>query len=287
MGALLVVLGLVLSDGKWLPGRFSESPVSNSSSSVEDRGNVAIADSDEPTSEATLISSTSPSPPERQKQHLLDQLEDPLQRSALRSKLAPRLETQMFPVSKHLNLSADEHARLTALLVEQALRSREKAVRCELQSGCDSSLLELSDRDSNQMELEQVLGAERARRFSDYMRSLPERQLVGNLRLRLLDGGDLTSDQEERLIMALADEREAFLARAKNLNLEVRTFVSVSGEVYGAASVGTSAREHEFLESAREYTQRVRNRAAEVLSPTQLDQFSTLQQSILESATPQ
>jgi hypothetical protein len=109
-------------------------------------------------------------------------------------------------VEERLGLTRDQANRLIELLTDQQLARMDQYRRGDAQAR-GRGRLEPSAQDL--AAISSVIGADRMPLFQDYQKTLPARQEVQTLS-RQLEGADLelTEDQQDRMVLALTEERE-------------------------------------------------------------------------------
>jgi hypothetical protein len=124
-----------------------------------------------------------------------------------------------------------------------------------------------------------LLGPDHMDDFTQYQTSLGEREAVIQLRGRLSDANNLRDSQAEQLVAALSDERARYQREA------MQRGTSVSGWGTGQLGMlfyaGDSNSIDERLANAAQYSRRLHDRAATVLSPQQLAVFDQMQKELL------
>ncbi len=210
----------------------------------------------------------------------LRQLTDPAQRAALAVDSKSSLRRTYIDLAKKVGLTPDEESRFLDLLVEQQLKIGEAIGRCQAEPGCDVKSALGNPQMSLQQEQIDFMGQERFDRFTRYQDVLQERREAYELRKRLPDGQGISDSQAEQLIDSIAAERRKFADEAKERGDEV-AMVFTSGSAYAAVAQGDPDRYAHKLESAVEFGRRVHDRAAEVLTPAQLEAFDGIQSEAL------
>jgi hypothetical protein len=177
---------------------------------------------------------------------------------------------------KHLSLSDDAYEQLVDLRARQDLAAGEAISRCTLDPNCPKDKSSV-DSKRQQQELSQLLGAERARQFTDYLESSQERQLVGYLRAKLTDEDFMSSALSETLVGALHDESRQAMSEAHAAGQDLATW----NTGYSTFFYAKDATPEQKVASAEAYAQRQHARAAQILNPQQLMAFDALQSEAL------
>jgi hypothetical protein len=210
----------------------------------------------------------------------LAQMADPQQRedTVLERKVQMR---HSFPrVEQVLGLTPEQYARFLELQARQQLDMQEAHSRCMVDPACQLRDMRWSPDDFHGDEIASLLGPERMQKFETYKNTMGEREAVSQLKSRLPDSQRLGDDRAEQLITALAQEREA-------LNQEAyRSGSGMTGFGIGAGMVFAPANDRPFeerYEAARQYSQRLRDRAAQYLNAEQQRVFNEMQEDTLLS----
>ncbi len=210
----------------------------------------------------------------------LAQLADPEQREEL---LAQRkmMIRQMYPrVDQVLALTPEEYSRFIELSAQQQLDMQESSSRCTLDPDCRVQDMHRDMGESRSQDIDNLLGADRKQKFETYKNTMSEREAVAQLRNRLPDAQRLGDERAESLIQVLAEERNAIHREAMQQGL------GSSGFGFGAGMVFTSGDQASFEEryaTAKQNSQRMRDRAAQYLTPEQMRAFNEMQDETLLS----
>jgi len=211
----------------------------------------------------------------------LARLDDPAQRSALLEDTRSNLRRQYEPLKQKLKLDSATFEQVLTVLAESQIQPQEKYFRCLADPDCDLANFGRNGNvvDDRSGELLSLLGNDDMNELKNYSNSLGERETVVQLRGRLNDSNTLRDTQAEQLVAALSEERVRYQKEASQRG------ASVSG--WGTPQLGmlyysgdSNSLEQRFNEAAQ-YSQRLRNRAAAVLSPQQLAAFAQIQDELL------
>ena len=131
-------------------------------------------------------------------------------------------------VEERLGLTRDQANRLIELLTDQQLARMDQYRRGDAQAR-GRGRLEPSAQDL--AAISSVIGADRMPLFQDYQKTLPARQEVQTL-TRQLEGADLalTEDQQDRMVLALTEERERIPAPVFDENSTREDYVAAMQE---------------------------------------------------------
>jgi hypothetical protein len=202
----------------------------------------------------------------------LAQIADPQAREDLIGERRMQMR-QTFPaLERVVGLSADEYAQLLNLLAEQQLDLQTQHSRCVVDPACNSQQWHTSDQ-SHQQAITALLGADRVQKFESYKNTLGERESVTQMRARLPDSQRLSDANAEGLVAALAEERAA-LSRETAARGDGFFGFGIGAGMLFAPSEGTPDAQYE---AARQYSQRLRERAAPYLNSEQLRLFNEMQ----------
>lgn len=207
----------------------------------------------------------------------LEEMADPVRRAELLEQTKLSLRTPLPRVAQHLGLSDEEADRLFTLLAEQQLEAHERQARCLTQPECNYRGYSPSEAESHQQEMTALLGPERHQKFKQFQESMSERQSVAALRSNLSDGAFLNEQRAEQLVSVLYEERTQF----QNEALQRGTGFSGYGTGSGMLYVGDQGTLDERVAAARRYSERLRERAAQVLTPEQTKSFNQMQDELL------
>jgi hypothetical protein len=201
-------------------------------------------------------------------------LNDPPKRAKALAETRKNLEVE-FP-RQLLNLDDDSYNQLLDSVAASDLRYAETMYRCNTDPACDPQSTIESQMETNRRELVALLGDEKAQRLETYRDNAMERMNVGSLRGSLPDSMRLSDAQAGKLTDALGEERRRMVKEWEQ-----------RGEIANSRGLvnfpGTQDLEQRFAE-ATELQRRQSDRAAEVLTPAQLEIFTKHQEELLESA---
>jgi hypothetical protein len=200
----------------------------------------------------------------------LAQAADPKGREDLIAERRMHMRHSFPALERVVGLSATEHAQLLTLLSEQQIEAETAHSRCVVDPACNSRQWHASTQ-TRQQDIAALLGPDRARKFDQYKNTLGERETVTQMRARLPDSQRLSEPNAEGLVAALAEERTALTSQP---NSDYFGFGVGSGMLF-APSQGTPEAQYE---AARQYSQRLRDRAAPYLNSEQLRLFNEMQE---------
>ena len=187
-------------------------------------------------------------------------------------------------LARALRLTSEQENQILSAEAEQSLKEQARFARCRLDPSCsvDSILREGLDTKSRQKPIEDLLGAEKFNEYESYLNTIIDRRQVKELRARLSSANALSDEQAEALVAAMHEERERFGAEAKEMGRGISYFGTQTGGLMAATeATGSLPSDSEVLSSAREFSQRLRDRAAKLLTTEQMRQFDELQEETL------
>lgn len=210
----------------------------------------------------------------------LAQIADPQQREEMVSERRVQMRNSFPRIEQVLGLTPEQYARFLELQARQQIDMQEAHSRCMVDPACQLRDMRWSPNDFHGDEIASLLGPDGMQKFEGYKNTMGEREAVSQLKSRLPDSQRLGDDRSEQLITALAQEREA-------LNQEAfRNGSGMTGFGIGAGMVFAPADDRPFeerFEAARQYSQRLRDRAAQYLNAEQQRVFNEMQEDTLLS----
>lgn len=210
----------------------------------------------------------------------LAQIADPQQREEMISERRVQMRNSFPRIEQVLGLTPEQYARFLELQARQQLDMQEAHSRCMVDPACELRDMRWSPNDFHGDEIASLLGVDGVQKFEAYKNTMGEREAVSQLKSRLPDSQRLGDDPSEQLITALAQEREALHQEA------YRSGSGMTGFGVGAGMVFAPADDRPFeerFEAARQYSQRLRDRAAQYLNAEQQRVFNEMQEDTLLS----
>ena len=212
----------------------------------------------------------------------LERIADPVQHAALLAQSRGELQRQYAPLHQRLKLDSATFDQLVDLIAEQQLQAQESYFRCVVDPACDTE--EYARRptvgDPDQ-EFLALLGPDRMDEFNHYRQSIGERDSVAQLRGRLDEANMLHDEQAEQLIAALAKEHDLYKREVAASGATLKGWGTAQGMLW---YIGDGSIDQQ-LSSAAAYSQRLRARAATMLTSQQLTSFNQLQDELLAAMT--
>lgn len=203
---------------------------------------------------------------------------DSAQREILLEGARASVRRQYARLKEQLGLGDAKFEQLVTLLAEQSLQGQEYWARCTVDPDCDTSKPPKTPLDDRSQELLALLGAENMDEFNVYRETLGERDAVAQFRGRLADSQFLPQSQADQLIAALADERKRYSDEAYARGARLSGWGTNLGMILYPQDAGSI--EAQLAEAAM-YSQRMRDRAAALLSPAQLAEYVRMQEELL------
>jgi hypothetical protein len=206
-------------------------------------------------------------------------LEDPAGRELLRAQQRAELHAANPTLARDLGLTKAEYDRLLELLAEQALQRMELFAR---EDSISASLLDkLKELDGDdERYVADLLGDQKAQQYQKYVASQPVRAQVSQFRARLGEANALRDGQSARLVTVLQGQRERF---AKELQEHyaghnvTRTLGTWYGGQFMASDTMSTSAEEQILAQMEDYNRRLIHGAASVLTESQLEVFTQIQ----------
>jgi hypothetical protein len=213
-------------------------------------------------------------------QRFLAELANPDRREELLAERKMMVRNSLPRVDRVIGLTPEEYARFIELSAKQQLDMQEAGARCMADRDCQMREFDQVNVSAESREINELLGPERAQKFEQYKNTMGERESVAQLRNRLPDDQRLSNETAESLIKSLADERQSIYQEAAQHGADV------SGFGFGAGMIFTGGSGGDFettFEAARQNSQRLRDRAAQVLNAEQMRAFNEMQDETLLS----
>lgn len=207
--------------------------------------------------------------------HRLAELRDP-QARAQRAKEFIAMFGDWEAVAPHIGLSPDELTRFLQAFVDRLLQRQQSRLECQIDPACDLPPLQAAAAAAEQDRAD-LLGPDRYARLKAFQRSGMDRNFVELLNRRLPAQSRLSEVQAGRLALGLTEERERFAAEAQLAGKTSRRYQSGYLVLAAAATPGAPDEHAQLSSSMTEFSQRLYNRAAGLLTGTQLARFQAMQ----------
>jgi hypothetical protein len=196
-------------------------------------------------------------------------MKSPQMKEMMRAQQKVGIDGMYGSLSKYLNLSTNEMDALKELLLQRQMALMDAGMSMMSGSGTDpkqaaaDSQAVKADYDK---QIQELLGAQDYPVFQDYEKTAADRMSVQMFKGSLPADSTLTDQQEENLVTAMAEERKA-LPSTSALNNQTPD-----------PSKFTEQGIADTLKQMQDLQQRDTDRAAAILTPEQLDQFTKFQQ---------
>jgi len=212
---------------------------------------------------------------------LADMMKDPQMKDMIRAQQKMALNKTYGALFKYLNLPADKLDALKDLILDHEMATMNAGMAMMTGSGSESErkqatedLMKLqSDYDKK---IQDLLGAQNYQAFKDYEATAVERMDVQDFEGTLSGETALTDQQEQDLIVAMHGALNA-LRDSALLNRQNQTLDQTLASHFSEEGIAEQIKQMEQLQQA--YV----NRAAAILTPAQLEQFTQWEQQ--QSAT--
>ncbi|HEU4781270.1 MAG TPA: hypothetical protein VFS58_15420 [Steroidobacteraceae bacterium] len=209
----------------------------------------------------------------------LARYDDSVQRAAMLDESRTAIRRQYARLKEQLKLGEATFEQLVTLLAEESLQWQEHFSRCAVDPRCDPK--DPSRRNANidrSQEYLAVLGPDDVEAFNQFRGSIGERDQVIQLRGRLPDSNFLPEAQAERLIEVLAEERKLYHDESTQRGATLSGWGTQLGVLFYSQDSSSVAQQ---VAEAAQYSQRMRARAASVLTPAQLAAYVQMQDELL------
>jgi hypothetical protein len=204
---------------------------------------------------------------------------DPAARQRLHAEFLPSIQYKNPGLAEGLGLTTEQEEAMLDALIEAELRMFEYAQTH--QSGPSASLSSLQDtvaalETERRRVLGDLLGDEQLQRYEAYLKSVPERRQINQLRARLDGRTAISNEQAARLASEMRAERERFIAQsmqqpgARQPSADYPVYVRSSHDP-GSPLDLQFAEAH--LKRSEEFIRRLHDRGAAILTREQLRRF--------------
>jgi hypothetical protein len=208
----------------------------------------------------------------------LEELRDPRGRAQRLKELVDLYRSGMATVIRYIGMSPDELQRYAELRAELNLRGQLRTLECQIDPACDIAAVRAARQAEAKREEAMALGPEMSARLKAFQAAFYERNLVRALQEALPAASALTFAKAEELALALSEETQKFDAQAKHSGKTVLEYIGWNAiEVRSAASAGATDELAQRRESANRHQQMLYDKAARLLTATQLREFKSMQ----------
>lgn len=177
---------------------------------------------------------------------------------------------------EYLGLDDASYDRFVEMLVQHDLASRETMYRCSLDERCNFPGIDQTTFAAQRRNAASMFGPDILDKYEFYSDSFPERRVVTELRGRLPDSARLDDATTARLVRVLYDENRGILADITKSGGSVGNY----NHVIWAPMDSSGVREQNDATLA--YNARLYDRAADILTPGQLQVYSDMRNEALE-----
>jgi hypothetical protein len=213
---------------------------------------------------------------------VLAQLSDPTMRAQMFEEWKEANLSNKAKYARYLGISESSAERLIDVLADQYLAKSEAYARCTLQPPCDYEAVARETSAAQQLAITDLLGAEKQQRFEQYTYTNIERQMVSHfLRDKIPAGSELSAQESERFISALADERRLVEMEIKQRGLEPFSYPMEGVAFTFPSKPFQPGNSSERLNEAADFNRRIHARAEAILTPSQLAAFEQMQETAI------
>jgi hypothetical protein len=180
-------------------------------------------------------------------------------------------------MAERLGLTEEHWQRVLEVFAEQQVEARAALLRCRADPACKSPFTPEQIADRKQA-VRDAIGEDKYDDYERYANTMNERRTVAELQKQLTGSLSLPADRAEALIAALVAEREAALRELTDSGGQIAGIgVPYGFAYYNAIAPTLEAR----MESALQYSSRIRERAATVLNANQIVAFNQMQDQVM------
>jgi hypothetical protein len=204
---------------------------------------------------------------------------DPKMKEAMKTQqkamLGPMIDKQYGALFQQLNLSADDSAKLKALLMTNMLAGTDAGMSMMDDSMDTNTRAELakqvkSETDADEAQIKQFLG-DNYPAYQSYEKTLPDRTVVDQFSDQLSGDNSLSANQQGQLIQAMSDART---------NFKWTTDYSDKNPANGDYTAMFSPdKVDQFTQEKEQFDQQFLAQAQKILTPAQATQFEQFQTS--------
>ncbi len=208
---------------------------------------------------------------------LAEMMKNPQMKEMVRAQQKMMVDSQYGSLSKYLDISTNKMDALKALLLERQMALVDSGMAM-MGGSADDRKQAMEDaktvKADYDKQIQDLLGPQDYPVFQDYEKSAADRMSVQMFKGSLPADSTLTDQQEESLIAAMAEERKA-LPPTSVMNSQNQ---SADPSKFTEEGIAEALKQMEALQ------QRDAERAAAILTPAQLDQFTKFQQQMTSMA---
>jgi len=200
---------------------------------------------------------------------LAEMMKNPQMKEMMHAQQKVAIDGMYGSLSKYLNLSTNEMDSLKELLLQRQMALMDSGM--SMMGGSEADRKQAAEdaktlKTDYDKKIQDLLGTQDYPVFQDYEKTAADRMSVQMFKGSLPADATLTDEQEESLIAAMSEERKALPP------------TSLMNSQSADPSQLTEERMAETLKQMQGLQQRNAQRAASILTPAQLDQFTKFQQ---------
>jgi hypothetical protein len=242
--------------------------------------NAKAADAANETSSAWPVDETRRAEVRKQGEQFLRKYDNPQGRQELRDQALASARRILKGFDKEASLDSVTFEKLIQLTAEQEVEKRAAQSRCLVDPQCEGPPPQYREMQERQRaELANLIGEDASREMHQWTASVGERRMAATLAGRLPANVPLSGTQSAALIDVLTTERRAIMQEYAATRQRMTGFGNVDGS--SVMYVTDSPSIDDRVASARVNSQRLRDRAATVLSGEQLTLFNQMQDELL------
>jgi hypothetical protein len=202
-------------------------------------------------------------------------MQDPAMKEMIRSQQKSMMKTMYGALFKELNLSTDDQKKLTDLLLDSQMGGMDNLgeLMGKDEAARQNAVSAMTDKNNKLKEdIKGLLGNEKFTQYENYQQTMGDRMVLDLFEKQLGDT-PLRDEQSKQLLALMADERG-------KVPPVISEDPAKAGETFAKMASEESMKQH--LKWQEDLNQRVQVRAAQVLNPAQLEEFTEFQSAQLK-----
>jgi len=208
-------------------------------------------------------------------------MEDPEMMKVIREQQRVKMDSLYSPLVKKVNLTPEEANQFKDLLANNMMSGATKATSLFGANSSTKRTEALRALNAEQKDIEQqireFLGESRYAEYQDYQQTVAERMQLNQFRLQNAGGeGALTDQQVEQLLGVMKEEKQAVTAATG------QAFPVAGQDASNLEAMFSKEGAEKLLQAQETISQRVYDRARDILSPDQLVSFCSFQTNQLQ-----
>jgi hypothetical protein len=215
----------------------------------------------------------------KQAADFLKKYDDPFGRNELRGQALERARRGLEGFDQERNLDAGTFEKLVALIADQELERRVAQSRCMADPQCEGPSAFADMFAAQRQSINDLIGAGGDAAVRDWNSTQSVRRMVKGFSARLPATAQLSETQSNAFVAALKTERDAAMQEWAMNHQPVQGFGNMDGMM--VMYLSQPATTEDRLASAQVYVQRMKDRAATVLSGQQLMVYNQMQDELL------